>query len=69
MLDKKLMLNRWADNLDRNVRLIEFVRNGLIDSPFEMDEKLRLNLVRLDYVMSDLEAIAYAFRLEAEKGQ
>lgn len=69
MLDKKTMLERWAENLERNVRLIEFVRNGLIDSSFNLSDKLRLNLVRLDYVMEDLEAIAYAFRLEAGRGQ
>lgn len=69
MMDKKTMLERWAENLERNVRLIEFVRNGLIDSSFNLSEKLRLNLVRLDYVMEDLEAIAYAFRLEAGRCQ
>lgn len=67
MIDLKSMLDRWADNLERNVRLISFVRNGIIDGGFKVDEQLTLALVRLDYVMSDLEAVAYSLRLKAEK--
>lgn len=67
MLDKSSMFVRWADNLERNAKLVECVRNGIIDYPFETQERIKLLLVRLDYVIEDLVSVAYLIRLEAEK--
>lgn len=57
MLDFNPLCAVWRDQIKRNYRQLVYVRNGMIEQKGQETEYRRLNLVRLNQVLDELDVV------------